>query len=338
MRARAASFAAIWSFALGAAMPVWASPAPGAAVPAEVEPLQQRHVAASATSVAHLDLHRALQTTLGAELLASIERHNEDDVLAALTTRIDVRLGEDVRAITLYDLPGAEPGDDDGGALLIYGSDRLERWDEALAEHQAEPQPAPLDGRPVRQVAHEDESWLGVLLPHEDGRLWVVASDRPALEQAVRVIEGRAPAAEIDEWPLGAPPQGTFLYIASPSLERLEKWAPASDVARKASGYAFALGQRGEEAFARLQIHATEEADAEAIVGICQGLIGLARLTLSGEEELRPLLQLLGSIQFATRGRLIEVTFTHDAAALCEALREVEDGEDDAAPEQPEQP
>lgn len=314
--------------------------APGAAAPVELEPLQQRHVAAPATSVAHLDLHRAMQTTLGAELFASIERHNEDDVLAALTTRIDVRLGEDVRAITLYDLPDAEAGadDEDAAALLIYGSERLDRWDEALAEHQPDVQPAPLDGRPVRAVAHEDESWLGVLLPRDEGRLWVIATDRPALERAVSVIEGEAPAAEIDKWPLGAPPQDAFLYIASPSLERLEKWAPASNVARKASGYAFALGQRGEEAFARLQIHATEEGDAEAIVGICQGLVGLARLTLSGEDEFRPLLQLLGSIRFTTRERLIEVAFTHDAAALCEALREVEDHKPAALPEEPEQP
>lgn len=335
MSLRILAAAAIVPFASCSAPLVWAA-SPGAAVPAAVEPLQQRHVSASATSVAHLDLHRALQTTLGAELLASIERHNDDDVLAALTTRIGVRLGEDVRAITLYDLPGA--AEDDGGALLIYGSDRLDRWDEALAEHLHDPQPAPLDGRPVRAVAHDGESWVGVLLPHDGGRMWVIATDRPALERAVDVIEGEAPAADIDTWPLGAPPQDAFLYLAAPSLDHLQRWSPASDVARKASGYAFALGQRGEEAFARLQIHATEEQDAEAIVGICQGLIGLARLTLSGEEELRPLLQLLGSIQFATRGRLIEVTFTHDAAALCKVLREAEDGEDDAAPEQPKQP
>ncbi len=313
------------------------APAPSAAVPVELEPLKQRHIAASATSVAHLDLHRAMQTALGAELLASIERLNEDDVLASLTTRIDVRLGEDVRAITLYDLPDAEAGaaEDDGGALLIYGSARLDRWDEALAEHQPDPQPALLDGRPVRAVAHEDESWLGVLLPRDGGRLWVIATDRSALERAMSVIEGEAPAADLDTWPLGTPPEDAFLYLASPDLERLEKWAPASDVARKASGYAFALGQRGDQAFARLQIHATEEQDAEAIVGICQGLIGLARLTLSGEEEFRPLLQLLGSIQFSTRQRLIEVTFTHDAAALCEALREVEKDEPAEQPEQP---
>src|SRR5690606_4818269 len=131
----------------------------------------------------------------------------EDDVLEAFTTKLDIQFGEDIRAVTLYDVPDGDAGGDGGAVLLVYGSADLDRWDEALAEEQDEPA-AQLAGRPIRRVHEGDEDWLAVMLPdHGDtARLWVVGDNLASLEAAVGVIEGDAPAAEPDRWQVAGPP------------------------------------------------------------------------------------------------------------------------------------
>jgi len=309
---------------------------------APIDPVNEQHVAAGATTLVHIDYSHAAATELGRYLLDHLAEADDGDFVAEFTTEMGIEFGEDIRSMTIYSggpMLGASArhGELSVGAegtketvLLIYGSEALEQWDDALAEAREGVEPATLDGRPVR-VIDEDEGWLATMLPREGGRLWVVAGGLDRLAAAVGVIDGRGERADLEAWPVAAPAEGAFVYVGVRDFGELEEWEPASDVAKRTEGFALSIGQKGERGFARMQVTASEEEDAEAIVGVCQGVIGLARLTMSKSEEMRPLLRLLGRIAITTDGRMIEASLEQDAGALCETLKMLDDDEDEDA-------
>lgn len=296
--------------------------------------LRGEHIAADCGTIVHMDFAHSATTELGRGLLAELaEPGDEADIFAEFTTDMGIEIGRDITGLTIYQMGtglGAHLDADelkvtvdrgDRAVLLVYGTEALHRWDEVLEAEQDDTSPDFIAGRPVREINRGEEHWSGVMLPDGEGVVWVVAPSVEVLGGAVEVMDGRGARADVSSWPVAGPAEGSFLFVAVRDFADIEEWTRDSEVLDRAEGFSLSIGEADGEGFVRLEVTADSDKDALAIAGVCQGLLGMAQLTLGDKEELRPLIRLAQMVRVQARGARITAEVEEDADELLEMLR-----------------
>jgi hypothetical protein len=297
-------------------------------------PPKLAHIGADAAGFAHFDLEKAAGTDFGKMIIEGIgaldgiqiDGPAERDWIEEMTTGLEIEVGRDLRGVTAW---GSDSGDEESGVMLWYGSAKLDRWETYLIEKaDAEWRTIEHDDRTIKALYTPglDEYDVALRLG-DDRRLWVTAWSEADLVEAVNVIEGRSKALQDDTplMPPGGMPDGTFIFISAADLQAIEDFEPASQIARQADALWLSIGQKEADAFAQSVITATDEADAESIVQVLQGIVALGRLTLGSDEDSgEAVMKVLDGIRFESEGARVKMDLRYAAKDIRALLEETE--------------
>ncbi|MEW6072006.1 MAG: hypothetical protein AB1726_05325 [Planctomycetota bacterium] len=287
------------------------------AAPASAERLDPRLVPATARFLVHIDVEGLKRTELWTGLLALAAASEEDlltwmAVLEAETT-MDPR--RDLQSVTLF---GSHP-DPEHLVVLVAGNERL---DGLVARLEKEPSHRLLDmeGVSLHQVDADGQSLVGFPEERGEGRLFLGSYDPGELLRAVRVLRGRDPSlARAGEAPLPSTPrEGSFLFLsATGQLPGLDEIGPESVMLGHAKSIALELGEANGVLDARLSVTVKSEEMARNASEVIQGLAALGRLAVgAGEEDMKPLADLLDRLRFGRSGDVVTVGLSFETKAL----------------------
>jgi hypothetical protein len=279
----------------------------------------ERHIGADASFIVHVDLEHAVETTLGGLALEMLHESGEAEMLDQITSDLGIEIGRDVHAVTIY-------GEEDEPVILIYGSDELERWDEFLAEQQAEGRVGRIGGHRVREIGPGEDGGggIGAMVETGGGIVWVVAEGRADLEDALEVIDGDSDSVDLDEWPIAGPARGALVYIGVKDFDSISDWSPASDIAQRAAGVSVCIGESDGDAFLHAQLTANDEDEASTIVQVVEGLLGMGKLIAIENPEVGAILDFVGDIDLESDGDTISLAIEHDVDTVIEFMESID--------------
>lgn len=277
------------AWAIVAAMPVLAL----------AGPLDQRHVAADAKWVVHLDAD-ALRASPTARQFGGLwlSSKSAQDGLQRLRETIGLDPVKDLHALTFY---GDQLKEHRGVAIV-----RSERDQPRLTAFLAK-QP---DYATDQYKSHQLHTWTRRRGDREQtligcfygSDLLLFGEHAGDLQAALDVLDGERPALDRGDLPLGAEaPPGTILLIRAADLANAE--LPfKSPVIRLSELLGIAIGERGGKTFVDARLVTKSEQNAADMRDVAVGLVAMARLYRDSDEDA---LKILHAVEVATEGRTV---------------------------------
>jgi hypothetical protein len=296
-------------------------------------PFDRKVVAKDAAWVVHLDVEAALASTVGRfvfsgrcpEITVAV-----NEALREVNEQLGIDARKDLKAVTVYGL--GEDEDEVVAALTMTAAlDEAAAWFEKtdptfkITRH---------DGRTEYEWIDDGEERYGaVVASGPDGRVAVVGASRELVDKGADVVEGKAERLSADGE--RGPGAGAIVWARSIDLgEALSKHAEALSL-KNAGGGVVELGEREGEMYAEVTVSAETEADATNIAQVVTGLMAMGRLAASGEEDLAPVMDLIGDLTPTVKGKEVMVRWVCASAKvegmLESMMREGDDGNEKGA-------
>ena len=276
-------------------------------------PLEQRHIAADAKWLVHLDLD-AIRTSQSAKFLvgAWLQTEPARSHLAGIRTAIGLDLVNDLHSITLY-------GDElvpDRGVLAVRASLNRPRVMAFLAR-----QP---DFARKKHDGYELLSWterrggqkhtvFGAMHGEE-----AIAFSRDAgdLAAALAVLDGKAAhLADSNSLLRGQAPEGAVLLVRASGLSEA-KVALQSPILRLSETIDLTAGEEAGAAFVEVRLTAESAEHVPHFRDVATGLVALARLMRANDDDV---LKLLDAVTISTNDRTVSARWSGQLADIFKA-------------------
>jgi hypothetical protein len=299
-------------------------------------------VSADARWIVHADLEALRATALGQELVAALEKAQA----GAMGGTIGLDVAKALKTIGTLTAYGtnltADPKAIDG-ALIAQGTPELRKIAESLllqgtlaqpkifAEDASFPFPAYTIAEPGAQA--EGKVHLFVAFPPEP--VVIVGKSKAQLLKARDVARGAAPSlVSAAGSPLGrfaASAEGAYLFAASvvPAENVFPENAPQTRMLRLAEAGAIALGERGENTFARAELLASSASNADKLTKILQGMTAALSLAETTDKQLA---EFINSTTVARTGDAVKLDLAYSSARLTAMLHSLHEGMQKPAP------
>jgi hypothetical protein len=285
-------------------------------------------VSADARWMVHADLDGLRTTTLGQELVAAIEKAQAG--ATGGTIGLDVaKVLKTIGSLTAYGTNLTPDPKDIDGALIAQGTADLRKIGESLllqgtiaepkvfSEVTDLPFPAYAITSPPPPRGQAPKMELIIAFPPEP--MVIISKSRVQLLKAHEVARGTAPSlAQAAGSPLGrfAPgATGAYLFAASvvPTENVFPENAPQTRMLRLASAGALALGERGENTFARAELLASSGSNADKLTKILQGMVAALSLAETTDKQLA---EFINSTSVARSGDTVKLDLAYSSARL----------------------
>ncbi|MBL9201061.1 MAG: hypothetical protein JNL39_11170 [Opitutaceae bacterium] len=297
--------------------------------------LNPAFVSAEARWIVHADLDALRATTLGQELVSAIEKAQAD--ATGGTIGLDVaRTLKTIGTLTAYGTNlTADPKAIDG-ALIASGTPELRKIVESallqgtlaqpkiFAEDTSFPFPAYTISHAAPKGQPADQIQVIIVFPPEP--VIIVGKSKAQLLKAQEVMRGAAPSlAKAPGSPLGrfvANAEGAHLFTASvvPADNVFPENAPQTRMLRLASAGSLALGERGENTFARAELLASSGANADKLAKILQGMVAALSLAETTDKQLA---EFINSTSVTRTGDLVKLDLAYSSARLAAMAQSV---------------
>lgn len=286
-------------------------------------PLQKTRVAADARWVIHLDAEALFKTALG----QTLAREALEPRLEGPSATLKQQYGFDfdwrrIRSVTLY---GSEFGSPEqlGGVMLVDSDlDVAQGFESALAKLAAAgrrdaPELQRLTDSPSPLYRIMDEVYIAAA----PGTPAIVAKSREVTLKAGKVLAGSAPnldgASGFGEFCQAG--DGFFFVAAAQGFSGAAPFPPQAQVLKMADGLRLNLGEFGNEVRASLTLSTRTSERAQQIQQIVQGLLALAMLSQSDNQDLQTLLQ---GTQVARSDKLVTLNLAVPSGKLSRKIVE----------------
>ncbi|MDP3069749.1 MAG: hypothetical protein Q8N18_05640 [Opitutaceae bacterium] len=304
-------------------------------------------VSADARWIVHADLDALRTTALGQELIAAIEKAQTG--ATGGTIGLDVaKVLKTIGTITAYGTNlTADPKALDG-ALIAQGTPDLRKIAESLllqgtlaepkmfAEDPSFPFPAYIISNPDPKAKPEEKIAVIVAFPPEP--VIIIGKSKAQLLKAREVARGAAPSlAQAAGSPLGrfaAGAAGAYLFAASvvPTEAVLPENAPQTRMLRLASAGAIALGERGENTFARAELLASSGSNADKLTKILQGMTAALSLAETTDKQLA---EFINATSVTRSGDSVKLDLAYSSARLATMVQSLRQSMQPPAPPKP---
>ncbi|MDZ7618030.1 MAG: hypothetical protein U1E05_13575, partial [Patescibacteria group bacterium] len=278
------------------------------------ETLDQRHVAADARWLVHLDLDavregESARHLVGAWLRAEPVRSQ----LVGIREAIGLDVVKDLRAATLY---GHELVPD-RGVLIVHAPIDESRLMAFLTQQPNFAQQTQ-EGRNVltwtERRGGQNHTVFGAI--HQQQRM-IFSQNEADLAAALAVLDGKAASLAEQDSPLkGAAPEGAVLLIRASGLSEA-KLALKSPILRLSETLALTAGEHGAAAFVEVRLTAASEEHVAEFRDVATGLIALAKLMRENDKDV---LNLLNAIAIRTEDRTITARWSGQLVDVIKAV------------------
>jgi len=256
-------------------------------------------VVADARWVVHADLNALRGSTLGKELIIAIGKAQAGATGGVIGLDVSKVLAT-VGSLTAYgtNLSGNPEAID--GALILQGTPDLRKIAESillqgtLAEPKAFSEITDL-GFPAYAISDpkaKPEAGVQVIVAFPPEPIVLVSKSREQLLKARDVFRGagaslaKTPASPLNRLAAGA--AGAYIFGASvvPTEPLFPQNAPQARILQLANSGAIALGERGENTFAHVELLASSDNNAEKLMKILQGMTAMLSLAETTDQQL----------------------------------------------------
>lgn len=290
--------------------------------------LNPAFVSTDARWVVHADLDALRTTALGQELVSAIEKAQAGAIGGMFGLDV-AKTFKTIGTLTAYGTNlTADPKAIDG-ALIAAGTPELRKIVESallqgtlaqpkmFAEDAGFPFPAYTISNLNQKGQPEDKIQVIVVFPPEP--VILVGKSKAQLLKAHEVIRGSAPSlAKAAGSPLGrfvASADGAYLFTASvvPAENVFPENAPQTRMLRLAHAGAIALGERGENTFARAELLASSGSNADKLAKILQGMVAALSLAETTDKQLA---EFINSTTVTRSGDAVKLDLAYSSARL----------------------
>jgi hypothetical protein len=261
-------------------------------------------IAADARWVVHADFNSLRDSPLGKELIVELEKAQKGATAGLVGVNIP-KLLSTVGRISVYGVNFVTNASVADGTIVAQGTADLRKIVESLLLQGTLTEPNVFAeitdlGFPAYSISEPDqpaakETQLIVAFPPEP--VIIASKNRDRILKARDVIRGTAPSlAKTPDAPinrLAANARGAYLFAASSVPAEIVQPPKAlqTRILQLTQSGALAIGQRGADHFARLELAASSGANAEKLAKILEGLTSLLSLSESNDKQLAEFLQ-----------------------------------------------
>jgi hypothetical protein len=265
-------------------------------------------VGADARWVVYADLESLRQSTLGKELVTAIGQAQSQATGGVIGVDLPKLLAT-VGSVTAYgtNLTGDPAAID--GTLIAQGTADFRKIVESflLQGTLAEPEvfseiaglpfPAYAIGSPARKGPASAEAKLELIVAFPPEPIIIVSKSKAQLTKAREVFRGNAPSlargGNSAFAKLGSMAGGSYLFAATvvPSDPIFPEKSPQTRVLQLTNSGAVALGERGPDTFANIDLVASSAANAERLMKILQGLTAVLSFAETSDRDLAEFLK-----------------------------------------------
>jgi hypothetical protein len=285
-------------------------------------PLQRNHVAADAKWILHLDLDNFRATQVGATIVKGKIDQQVAKAAADLKTYLDVDFDwTRIAGATLYGLDFDPKARGKNCVLLIQTTLDVQKGLENAIARQTQ---AGVDGNvtrvqeapvPIYRIRSE---FFAALPP---GKPVVLAQTADLIEKGLAVLDGRAPslaaAPAFADFP---PAPGAFAFLAmAAGFSENAPIPPQANVLKMTEAGRILLGETGTQVFLSATLKAKSAEAGSQMQQILQGLLALAALSQSANQDLQALVQ---ATKVTTNDRMVTVDVQLPAATIVQKMQE----------------
>lgn len=256
-------------------------------------------VAADARWLIYADFNALRDSALGKDLIGMVETHMKGET-GPVSVNLN-RLMHTIGLVTAYGTNLAPDPEAIDGALIAQGTPELRKIAESLllqgtlaepkvfSEVKDLPYPTYAINEPPRQDGKGTPMQLFVAFPPEP--VVLASKSRAQLLKAREVFRGAAPSlAQAKDSPLTTLTAGAgdmFLLAASvvPTEQVFPQNAPQARLLQLTNSASLGFGERGPDTFARAELIASSDANAERVAKILQGLAAMLALAESNNRQ-----------------------------------------------------
>ena len=250
-----------------------------AAALASAAPLQRADIPSDPVWVLHLDCDGLRPTAVGQYLLEQMDQPEAKAKLAAFQTIFNIDLRKQVHGLTLYGT-GKAPQD---GVLLVYADVEPDRLI-TLAKAARDSQSSTYKQHTIYNWVDDKRKGAKGALPRvyaavQGNHMIVFGQQETRVAQALDVLDRAAPnlAGSTAFAELGAAGNTSFLQAAARKMD-VPDAAPNAALLRLATSARLEIGETNGELCATLGLQAQDEAVANQMASVGQGLLALIRL------------------------------------------------------------
>lgn len=261
-------------------------------------------ISADARWVVHADFTALRDSPLGKELIAELEKAQKGATAGLVGVNIP-KLLSTVGRISVYGFNFVTNASVADGTIVAQGTADLRKIVESLLLQGTLTEPNVFGevtdlGFPAYSISEPDqpaakETQLIVAFPPEP--VIIASKNRDRILKARDVLRGTAPSlAKSPDAPinrLAANARGAYLFAASSVPAEIVQPPKAlqTRILQLTQSGALAIGERGSDHFARLELAASSGSNAEKLAKILEGLTSLLSLSESNDKQLAEFLQ-----------------------------------------------
>ncbi|MES2709699.1 MAG: hypothetical protein V4726_24080 [Verrucomicrobiota bacterium] len=295
-------------------------------------PLQRTQVSADAKWLVHLDMDALRKSTFGSTILQFALTQAGDTLKREMKIDLPALVAQ-TGSITVYgnDFKPGLNGPNGRGVLIFQGSKAVEQVVSGILIQQAEAAKA---GQGSVKALSEGLDPVYSVMPNlfvavRPGQGILVSPKPDQIEEACRIIEGKAPSLEgtttFSEY--ATLPGGFFFLALAEGFARDAGLPPQAQVLKLAEGGRIALGESTDKLQLSVSLKAQTTEGAVQIQQVVQGLIALASLADVDEPELIEVKKWVGGAKVDAKEKLVSLNLAVPVAAALKQLSAAADVE-----------
>lgn len=288
-------------------------------------------VGADARWVLHADLNGLRSSQLGKEFVTALEKAQANASGGIIGVNIPKVLAT-VGTLTAYGSNlTPEPAKIDG-TLIAQGAPELRKIAESillqgtLAEPNvfAEVTDLPFAAYSITDVHAPEGKRTQLIIAFPPEPIVIVSKSRAQLIKARDVFRGAAPslakAADSPINKLAANAEGAYLFAASivPAEPIFPEKAPQTRMLQLTKSGSIALGERGPDLFAHVELSASSDRNAEKLTKILEGMTSMLSLAESNDRQLA---EFLNATTVTRENDLVTMQLAYPAARLVQMMQ-----------------
>jgi hypothetical protein len=304
-----------------------------AALRADYDP---KIIAGDARWVVYLDCNALRGSTLGAELIKTVQKSQADTPVGSVGVDAS-KLLTTIGSLTAYGTNFSDKATAIDGTLIAQGTPELRKIAESVllqgtiaqpkvfSEVTDLPFPAYAISNPNEKTAEHTQ--LVIAFPPEP--VVIASKSKAQLLKARDVLLGKAPSlARSGDSPLNkfaANASGAYLYGASltPTGELLGggKDGPHARILQLAHAGSLVIGERGPDTFAHAELEASSKPNAEKLTKILQGMAAMLSLAETNDQQLAAFIQ---STSVSREGDTVRLDLAYASARLVQMIQNMQ--------------
>ena len=279
-------------------------------------------VPADAKWVLHVDFNTLRESPVGQEIIAQAEKNAVLPVGANI--QIDVKkVLATLGSATAYGTTFSKDPKEIDGTLILRGTDELRKIAEGVAVQFSISNPEIVtEVKDLPFSAYSIKGEVTVAFPKEP--IILVSRSRQQLLKALDLYRGKGPSAARGPSSLKAliPQTKTLFVLAASEVPNTDglfpENAPQARILKMASSASVAIGNDNKLTTACIQLAATDEAMADKLLKIVQGLGAMLSLAQSDDKQIAEFLQ---SLKTERNGKIITVNLSFPSDGLVQMIR-----------------